>query len=352
MDAAPQDFTRVLSSMCTVPHPDARDAAVDFLADNPGDPATYPTVADLETEVVDMLGEITGLSDPHGYVASGGTEANVQAVRAARDLGETDTPNVVAPASAHFSFPKAADVLEIELRLVPVDDDRRANVDAVKEAVDSDTVLVVGVAGTTEFGRVDPIPALSDIAADANALFHVDAAWGGFCLPFTDYEWNFSHADVDTMTIDPHKMGQAAIPAGGFLARDVEMLDALTVDTPYLESGSQATLAGTRSGAGVASADAVLAELWPDGYRAAYERGMELAEWAAAEFEARGFDPVDPLLPLFAVDVPDSLFEALRDREWRVSRTSSDELRVVCNPHVTRDMLDRFFDDLDDISTG
>mgnify|MGYP000120863800 CR=1 FL=1 len=351
MDAAPQDFTRVLSSMCTVPHPDARDAAVDFLADNPGDPATYPTVADLETEVVDMLGEITGLSDPHGYVASGGTEANVQAVRAARDLGETDTPNVVAPASAHFSFPKAADVLEIELRLVPVDDDRRANVEAVKEAVDSDTVLVVGVAGTTEFGRVDPIPALSDVAADANALFHVDAAWGGFCLPFTDYEWNFSHADVDTMTIDPHKMGRAPIPAGGFLASDPEILDALAVDTPYLETTGQATLTGTRSGAGVAGAHAAIDALWPDGYRENFERGTENIEWLAAELRAREYDVVDPVMPLVAFDLPVPEFDALRERGWRISRTGSGEARVVGMPHVTREMLAEFVTDIDEVRT-
>src|SRR6056297_3985440 len=81
----PQEFDRVLSSMCTEPHPRAHEAAVDFLATNPGDPETYQTVAELEEEAVATLGEITGLDDPYGYIASGGTEANIQAVHAARN---------------------------------------------------------------------------------------------------------------------------------------------------------------------------------------------------------------------------------------------------------------------------
>jgi tyrosine decarboxylase/aspartate 1-decarboxylase len=342
----PQSFDRVLSSMCTRPHPAARDAAERFLADNPGDPATYPTVADLEAEAVAALGDVVGLADPHGYVASGGTEANLQAVRAARDLADAAEPNVVAPESAHFSFRKAADVLGVELRLAPTTD-HRADVDATCDLVDDDTALVVGVAGSTEHGRVDPIPALADVAADAGARLHVDAAWGGYLLPFTDHDWDFGDADVDTMTIDPHKMGRAAIPAGGFLARDAATLDALAVDTPYLESTDQATLTGTRSGAGVASAVAALDALWPGGYREQFERAQANADWLAAVLADRGIDVVEPVLPLVAADLPSDVFDAFRDEGWRLARTSAGELRVVCMPHVTREMLESFVADLD-----
>ncbi|MFC4549065.1 MULTISPECIES: tyrosine decarboxylase MfnA [Halorussus] len=349
MQRAPQDFGRVLSSMCTVPHPDAAEAARRFLASNPGDPTTYPAVAELEAEVVSTLGEITGLADPHGYVASGGTEANLQAVRAARDLAEADAPNVVAPESVHFSFQKAADVLDVELRLAAVDDDRRADPAAMGRLADADTALVVGVAGTTEYGRVDPIPDLADVAAEVDALLHVDAAWGGFVLPFTDRAWNFADAPVDTMTIDPHKMGRAPIPAGGFLARDDRVLDALAVDTPYLESTSQATLTGTRSGAGVAGAHAALTALWPDGYRENYERAQANAEWLADALASRGYDVVEPVLPLVAADIPEETVGALQAEGWRISPTGAGELRVVCMPHVTREMLESFVADLDSV---
>jgi len=157
MQIEPQAFDRVLSSMCTEPHPAARDAAERFLATNPGDPGTYPNVSALEDDAIALLSEIAGLDDPAGYVTSGGTEANIQAVRIARERAESRSPNVVMPESGHFSFQKAADLLGVELRLVPTDERHRADLEAVRASVDDDTALVVGVAGTTEYGRVDPI---------------------------------------------------------------------------------------------------------------------------------------------------------------------------------------------------
>jgi len=350
----PQEFDRVLSSMCTEPHPRAHEAAVDFLATNPGDPETYQTVAELEEEAVATLGEITGLDDPYGYIASGGTEANIQAVHAARNradaagdaIGNNDH-NIVAPTSVHFSVTKAAEMLGVDLRTVPVDDDYRADLDAVQAAVDDDTALVIGVAGSTEYGRVDPISAMTDIARDAGALMHVDASWGGFVLPFTDYEWSFADASIDSMAIDPHKFGQAPVPAGGLLARERATVDALAVETPYLESTSQATLTGTRSGAGVAGAVAAMDELWAAGYRQQYREQQANAEWLASELAARGIDVVEPTLPLVSASLSPATFDALREADWRIARTADGDLRVVCMPHVTRASLKAFLADLD-----
>jgi len=342
----PQDFDRVLTSMCTEPHPRARKAAERFLATNPGDPGTYEDIAELETEAVEMLGTVAGLEDPAGYITSGGTEANIQAVRIARNRAETEHPNVVASASAHFSFRKAAEVLGVELRTAPVTD-HRADIEGMTELVDRDTVAVVGVAGSTEYGVVDPIPAIAELATDADALCHVDAAWGGFYLPFADYDWHFGHADIDTMTIDPHKAGQAAIPAGGLLARETTLFDELAIDTPYLESATQVTLTGTRSGAGVASALAAMEALWPVGYREQYDRAMDNARWVADALESRGHEVFGPELPLVAADLSVPMTDELRERGWRVSKTGAGELRIVCMPHVTRSMLRSFVADLD-----
>jgi tyrosine decarboxylase/aspartate 1-decarboxylase len=365
---APQTFDRVLSSMCTEPHPAARAAAERFLATNPGDPTTYAEVADLEAEAVAALSRIAGLdaasgapdddadragSDDsphptaHGYVTSGGTEANLQAVRAARNRRDVDEPNLVVPASAHFSFTKAADVLGVELRTVPTRADRRADTDAVAAAVDHDTVVVVGVAGTTEYGRVDPIPEIAEIAHDAGAYCHVDAAWAGFLLPFTDHAWNFAHAPIDSLTIDPHKCGRGAVPAGGLLFRAAAGMDALAVDTPYLESRSQASLTGTRSGAGVAGAVAAIEALWPDGYRSEYERAARVSRWFADELRDRGVVVADVELPIVAADLGDETFEALGEYGWRLARTGDGLARVVVMPHVTRETLRAFLADLD-----
>lgn len=336
--------------MCTVPHPKARAAAERFLTTNPGDPGTYETVAALEEEAITMLGAVADHPSAGGYIASGGTEANIQAVRIARNRARTrddiTTPNIVVPESAHFSFTKASDVLGVELRRAPLSE-YRADPDAMAELADKDTALMVGVAGTTEYGRVDPIPDIAALAHEHGALCHVDAAWGGFVLPFTDYEWNFAHTPIDTMTIDPHKMGQAVVPAGGLLTRAPELLDPLAIDTPYLESTSQVTLTGTRSGAGVASAVAAMDALWPDGYRKAARIGQDNAEWLANALSVRGYAVVDPVLPLVATDIPQETIRKLRDKDWRVSKTSTGELRIVMMPHVTREMLQAFVSDLD-----
>lgn len=343
----PQSFDRVLSSMCTRPAPAAQRAATEFLATNPGDPETFESVAALERAVVSKLGAVVDLETPAGYVTAGGTEANVQALRAARNLASTDSPNVVAPESAHFSLRKAASILDVELRETPTDPDHRADPTAVAAAADEDTVMVFGVAGSTEYGRVDPIPALAAVAEDVDALCHVDAAFGGFLLPFTDAEWSFADAPIDTLTIDPHKAGRAAVPAGGFLARDGAILDALAVDTPYLASESQVSLGGTRSGAGVASAHAALEALWPEGYRAAFERTMGLAEWFAGALLDRGFEVADPTLPIVTWEPEPGQFDALRETGWKIARTRDGAIRVVVMPHVTRSMLESFLEDLD-----
>ena len=344
--AEPQSFERVLTSMCTEPHPKARQAAERFLATNPGDPGTYQTVAELEDQAVELLGEIAGLSEPSGYITSGGTEANIQAVRIARNHGDSDSPNVVAPESVHFSFRKAAELLGVELRTAPTTD-HRADLTAMRELANEDTVGVVGVGGSTEYGTVDPIPEIADLADEFDALCHVDAAWGGFYLPFSGYDWNFEHAAIDTLTIDPHKGGQAAVPAGGLLARSRELFDDLAIDTPYLESTAQITLTGTRSGAGVASAVAAMEALWPAGYREQYERAIDNAEWLADALADRGHEVFGPELPLVTADLSVPMTDELRDRGWRVSKTGAGEMRIVCMPHVTRSMLRSFVADLD-----
>ncbi len=344
--AEPQSFDRVLTSMCTEPHPKAREAAERFLATNPGDPGTYETVAQLEREAVELLGTVTQLENPAGYITSGGTEANIQAVRIARNRSQRSEPNIVAPDSVHFSFRKAAELLGVELRTAPVKN-YRANVEAMNELIDEDTVGLIAVAGSTEYGVVDPIPSIAELAVDHDILCHVDAAWGGFFLPFTDFEWDFSDAPIDTMTIDPHKAGQAAVPAGGLLARSERLFDSLAINTPYLETTSQITLTGTRSGAGVASAVAAMEALWKEGYQEQYERSMANAEWLATQLRDRGHDVFGPELPLVTADLSVPMTDELRERDWRVSKTGAGEMRIVCQPHVTRSMLRSFVADLD-----
>jgi len=95
----PQSFDRVLSSMCTEPHPAAGKRPSDF-RDESGRPATYEAVASLEERAVELLATLADHptpTDAAGYVTSGGTEANVQAVRSARNRHDASDVNVVVP---------------------------------------------------------------------------------------------------------------------------------------------------------------------------------------------------------------------------------------------------------------
>lgn len=355
-DASYGDGT-VLSSMCTDPHPAALDAHRRFVTANLGDPGLFPGTAELEREVVEMLGDILNLDDPAGYVTTGGNESNVQALRCFRDDAETEDPNVVAPESAHFSFRKAADLLGIELRSAPLDDRYRVDPEAAARLVDDDTVGIVAVAGTTETGQVDPVPALSEIALDRDVRLHVDAAFGGLLLPFLDDppRFDFSLPGVDTVTVDPHKMGLSTLPAGGLLLRDPDLLDAIAVETPYLTSDTQHTLTGTRTGAGAASAYAAMKSLGRSGYRDVARRCVRNAHHLADR--VRDTDavhlPVEPatnLVPIAHRD-PGDLSRRLETRGWITSvSTTPEALRIVVMPHLDRDTLDRFADDLEDLA--
>ena len=107
--------------MCTLPHPIAVKAHDMFLETNLGDPGLFPGVAELEERVVQMLGELLGCADASGYVSTGGTESNIQAIRAARNEAGKKDGNIVVPASAHFSFDKIGDLLSLEVRKAELD---------------------------------------------------------------------------------------------------------------------------------------------------------------------------------------------------------------------------------------
>ncbi len=97
---------KILGSMCTCPDPVGVKAYSMFLESNLGDPGLFPGTKALENEVIAMLGEILGKKDVHGHIITGGTEANLMAMRAARNLCNVKDPEIIVPKSAHFSFKK------------------------------------------------------------------------------------------------------------------------------------------------------------------------------------------------------------------------------------------------------
>ncbi len=345
-------YEKVLSAMCTIPHPVAIKAHMQFIAANMGDFGLFPGTRELEEEVIRMMGSMLGDSDACGYLTTGGTESNIQALRTARNIGKKKRPNMVVPASAHFSFDKIADLLGIEIRKAPLDAEFKVDVESVSHLIDVNTIALVGIAGSTEFGQVDPIDRLAELALSNDLFLHIDAAFGGFVLPFLDkkFSFDFSVDGVTSMTADPHKMGMSTIPAGGLLFRDEACLLPLEIDTPYLTIRKQHSLPGTRSGASVAAAYAVMKHLGREGYKKIVGRCMKMTGMlvnGAGEF---GIEPlIEPVMNIVALDVPglDDVRKKLRAKGWITSMTRNPKsMRLIIMPHISENAIGLFVSDL------
>lgn len=342
---------QILGSMCTAPHEAAADAHALFLETNLGDPAHFPGTARLEREVLDDLRQLLHApAAAQGRYLTGGTEANILACYLARE--KTGKRVIVLPDSGHFSFEKAARILEMELRYVPTAPSGHADPAAMAKAITKDTALVVAIAGSTELGLVDPIDQIAAACRKKGALLHVDAAYGGYLLPFlaeanrTPRPFDFTVPGVWSIAMDPHKMGMATIPGGALLLRDGRDWDRIAVKSPYVSTDSQATLMGTRPGAAVAAAWAVHRHLGRLGFASIVETCLDNAAYLAAQLQANGIALVaEPELAVvtFRADDPAGLAAALRRKGFGVNVVPRlGALRIVVNPHVTRAVLDKF----------
>ncbi|MDI6888993.1 MAG: tyrosine decarboxylase MfnA [Methanocellales archaeon] len=348
-------FERILSSMCTMPHPLAIQAHMEFIETNLGDPTLFPGTKGLEESVIAMLSALLHAPNAHGYITTGGTESNIQAIRAARNLSGKKNPNVIVPGSAHFSFDKAADILGIKIKKAQLDESLKVDPASVEMLIDENTIALVGTAGTTEFGQVDPIDELSKIALSRDIFLHVDAAFGGLVIPFLEeeYPFDFKVKGVSSLTIDPHKMGAGTIPSSALLFRDEACLGALATSTPYLASRMQHTLAGTRTGASIAATYAVFKHLGQSGYKRIVARCMKLVSMIEKRVADMGIplviQPVTNVIAL-RVDSPEEVASKLRERNWYVSTTLRPKsLRLVIMPHITEEILNTFLTDLREI---
>jgi len=345
----------ILGSMCTEPNRIARDAHAMFLEANLGNPGLYPGTQALENELIRMTSELLHGDGVSGLTVSGGTEANITALWIAKKV--TGGSQVVFPQSAHFSFQKALDILNLEGREIGLDDNFRVDVSEVEKNISDRTAAVVGIAGTTEFGAIDPIDELASLSEDT--FLHVDAAFGGFVIPFLKdlgYDmppFDFGIFGVDSISVDPHKMGMATIPSGVLLMRSEDYLKKISVDSPYLTSPRQASLSGTRCSAGAVSAYAVMKHLGREGYKNIIADCMESTKYLLSRIRELGLEPViEPIMPIVCIKLnsPEEVYTTLTEMGWRPSITREPKcLRVVVMPHVTKNVLDMFISDLETV---
>ncbi len=361
-----EDFTydsgKIIGSMCTYPHPLARKVYTHFLEKNLGDSGLFPAVANLEKEAIQMIGTLLSNPQASGHIVTGGTEANTLALWTAKKLSKKNNCEVVVPISAHCSFDKAADLLGVKLIKIRLNSKFQVDVAAVEKAINSNTTAIVGIAGTTGLGVVDPIDKLSEIALEKSLYLHVDGAFGGFVLPFLKElkfdvpSFDFTEPGVSSITIDPHKMGLAPISSGGILFRDEGLGKTVAWNIPYLAGGEthQTTLVGTRSGASAIAVWAVLKYLGRGGYRRIIRRCMRLTCKLAEEIpKIRGLDIVTkPVMNIIgvkseALDIR-QIAQQLRLRKWAVSLFPR-HIRIVLMPHVQEHHVDMFLEDLEKV---
>ncbi len=251
-----------------------------FIFENGLSPLAFPSLRTFETEVIAMTaGLLGGDDDTVGNMTSGGSESIFLAVKAARDRMRAERPAITAPemvlpVTAHPAFDKAAHCLGIKAIRTPVDAEFRGRVDAVRDAVNDNTVLVVGSAPTYPHGMIDPIPEFASIASKRGINFHTDCCLGGFVLPFArrlGYDippFDFSVPGVTSISADVHKFGFAPKGASTVLYRNGEYRKHqyyVQVDWP---GGIYATptMSGARPGGALAAAWAVMHHFGMEGY--------------------------------------------------------------------------------------
>jgi aromatic-L-amino-acid/L-tryptophan decarboxylase len=309
------------------------DALASALNQNAGAWRNGPSSAMIEARVLRWLCELIGYGpESFGVLASGGTEANLIALKCARDraVGQTflsvplaglhSAPGdltVYASEQCHFSIERSVDILGLgrnSLRKVATDENFHVRPEALEKQLEADRkagcipCCIIGIAGATSTGVIDPLPELAAIARANNCWYHVDAAYGG-TLRFSE-----NHRDkllgielADSVTFDPHKWMFVPFACGAVLVRDGGRVlrDAFDITPEYLNEdrgGADVEYDFFRYGQ-MGTRRFTSLKLWMalkfmgrSGYAAVIERQIGLTEYLAERIEALAdFQRVSPV---------------------------------------------------------
>lgn len=340
---------KIVSSVSTEPLDIALEAFRIFSDINALDSYVFPSVQKLEREIIGWFGVLLNNLSLDGYVTTGGTEANIAALYIAKKI-HPKRKELIVPRSAHYSIQRAADLMGLRIKWTELDENFKADVDSIKSKINKNTLAIIATLGTSSLGIVDPIEEINDLCKDI--FFHVDAAFGGFVLPFLDKrKIDFSLDNIDSITIDPHKMGLSLIPAGCILFKNETYLERLNVSPPYLPFSTH-TLSGSRSGGAIAATWATLMHLDHEGYKKIVEECIENTKFLCNELKkiSKASIVTEPELNIVGIKISDieSIAKELKKRGWKIAINRDMEcIRVVVMPHVTKEVISRFLDDLD-----
>ncbi len=325
----------------------------------------WPSATKYEAEIVAMTAAMLGseetTDDVCGTVTSGGTESILLAMKTYRDRAHRRHPQMVVPVTAHAAFDKAAQYFNIKMVRVPVDDTCRADVKAVRSAINRNTIVVVGSAPSFPHGAIDPIEEMSELARERGVGFHTDGCLGGFVLPWARrLGYNVPHFDfrlpgVTSVSADTHKYGYAAKGTSVILYRGKELRRHQYFAIADWPGGLyfSPTLAGSRPGALSAACWAALVSMGEDGYLRATKAIMETAATIRSGImDIPGLRILgDPLWVIaFASDEFDiyRVLEEMAKKGWSLNGLHKPRAVHICVTlrHTQPGVAERFLDDL------
>lgn len=338
-----------------------------YMPENGLGPAAFPSLAQMEREVVaNGLALLNAPASACGSMTSGGSESIFLAIKAARDharaSGKAKTgANIVVAKSAHLAFDKAAHIMDLEIRRVPVSREGGFAADPalMAEAVDDATLLIAGSAPCFPFGIIDPIAALGEIAEARGIWLHVDACVGGYFAPFARMngtllpDFDFAVPGVTSISADLHKFGYAAKGASTVFFRTEDHMRHMPFESSAWNGAPMKTptLAGTRPGGAISAAWAVQQVLGIDGYRALQAEVSATREHIEAGVKRLGFEILgQPKLSITSFRHPDietmALYAGLRQRGWFTSvNTDPASLHLMLSPKHA-DVAGQYLSDL------
>jgi glutamate/tyrosine decarboxylase-like PLP-dependent enzyme len=323
---------------------------------------------EIEREVIKILSEDILKAESNscdGYIATGGTEANIQACWMYRNLFTheynacLDEIVLIASEDTHYSVHKASNLLQIDFLSIPVQMENRTiiaseldNLIAQAKQNGKKYAIVISNVGTTMFGSVDNPDDYASVLAKHGFLFkiHMDAAFGGFIYPIVQRNNNigFDNPHVSSVTLDAHKMLQAPYGTGVFLSRKGLIQHVLTKEAKYV-NGMDITLSGSRSGANAIAVWMILQTYGPHGWLEKLNTLLYRTTVCCTDLDQLGVryyrNPQMNIITIRASDIPSSLvqeFGLVPDSHG----DSSQWYKIVVMDHVQIDVLKQFTEKL------
>lgn len=338
-----------------------------YMSENGLGPLAFPSLKRMEEEVISMgLSLLHGDANSVGNMTSGGTDSITMAIKAARDYARAQKPalgrgNVVVPYSAHPAFDKACHLIDLELRRVPISADFQADVAAMEQACDADTIMLVGSAPSFPYGLIDPITELGALAQRLNLWLHVDACVGGYIAPFVRMNggevppFDFEVPGVMSMSADLHKYGYCAKGASTVLFRSEDQRQHMVFDCNDWPGGRMITptLSGTRPGGAISAAWAVMNYLGVEGYRTKHRQVTDAREAVERGAAQLGFTVLGrPQLGIVAFSHPDvdvyAVYKGLYQRGWFTGLTTQPPaLHLMLSPFHA-EVVQEYLQDLEE----